>query len=399
MTVACPEVELLLCCAQTCNESEKAARLKALLQGEIDWAYLLWAADEHGMMPLLFWCLNATCPEAVPKVTLSHLRGLFHDNARRNLFLTGELLKILKLLEAHGIPAIPFKGPTLAAFAYRNLALRQFGDLDILVRERDIPTAKGLLISLGYQQQSSLSRAQEAAFLHSEKHYVFERNDGRSRVELHWSLVTRSDACRLDSEYLWVHLERVSLGGSSVWTLSPEDLLLILCVHGWRHHWERLSLIYDVAKVICVHERMEWEHLAKRAGTQGIERTLFLGLFLANDLLGATLPEEILQRVQGDPTVEALAKEGRERLLGKVDGQRGDSGNIGNIIRVHTSYLKEREHLGDRIRFSVLAALTPNERDWMLLQLPTSLWRLYYVLRVARLTGKYGRKLLRRYLR
>ena len=73
---------------------------------------------------------------------MHQLRERYHSNARRNLFLVSELLKLLKLLESHGIGAIAFKGPVLALYAYGNLSLRQQLDLDILVRKRDIFESK-----------------------------------------------------------------------------------------------------------------------------------------------------------------------------------------------------------------------------------------------------------------
>jgi hypothetical protein len=124
--------ELLLYCAQTPIDSEIAERIRTLLQQDIDWAYLIQTAAQHGVMPLLYQSLNTTCPEAVPKANLAQLRNYFHTNAQRNLFLTKELLKLLTLFETHSIPAIPFKGPVLAVSAYGNLSLRQISDLDIL---------------------------------------------------------------------------------------------------------------------------------------------------------------------------------------------------------------------------------------------------------------------------
>jgi hypothetical protein len=90
----------------------------------------------------LYQSLNTTCPEAVPKANLAQLRNYFHANAQRNLFLTQELLKLLTLFKTNGISAIPYKGPVLAVAVYGNLALRQFGDLDILVHKRDVLRAK-----------------------------------------------------------------------------------------------------------------------------------------------------------------------------------------------------------------------------------------------------------------
>ena len=44
-----------------------------------------------------------------------------------------------------------------------------------------------------------------------------------------------------------------------------------------------------------------------RARTLGNERSLALGLFLACDLLGASLPEDVSARIQIDPKVRLVA--------------------------------------------------------------------------------------------
>ena len=158
-----PEVELLLCCARISSPSERAAQIRAVLRKEIDCTNLLRTARAHGVIPLLYWRLSKTCPEAVSTAVLDRLRGDFHANSLRNLSLTRELLKLLNLFEAQGITAIPYKGPAPAAFAYGNLALRQFADLDILIRKHDVPRAKEVFISAGYRSEYRLTRTQEAA--------------------------------------------------------------------------------------------------------------------------------------------------------------------------------------------------------------------------------------------
>ena len=125
-----PEAELLLCCARIRMDSKNAARITVLLRQELNWDYLLTLAQYHGVLPLIYWHLRATWPEAVPAVSLDDLRDHFHANAQYNLLLTGALLKLLRLFEAHNIPAMPFKGPVLTAMAYGNITLRQFSDMD-----------------------------------------------------------------------------------------------------------------------------------------------------------------------------------------------------------------------------------------------------------------------------
>jgi hypothetical protein len=393
-----PEVELLLCCARTHIEPKTAARIRTLLEQDIDWAYLIQTAGSHGVIPLLYQSLSTTSPEAVPKAILSQLRNYFHTNAQRNLFMTGELLKLLNLFEQHEIRVIPFKGPVLAASAYGNLALRQFGDLDILVHEQDMWKAKDLLISQGYQQPRYLTDVQEEDYLLFEScDYSFVHNDKRVVVELHWKFTSRRFPFNLDIERLWERLEPVSLAGTAVLNLSPEDLLLYLSVHGCKHLWQRLLWLCDIAELLRVHPELEWKRVMEQARMLGSERMLLLSLLLAHQLLGILLPEEILQRMQAAPVVNSLAAQVQEKLLRKVDDSL--------LCVPHPLQIRMRERLQEKVpqcffflRFALGFAITPNEHDRALLRLPASLSFLYYLVRPLRLAGKYGLSPLRRFM-
>lgn len=162
-----PEIELLLCCARTQMEAETATRMKALFQQTLDWEYLLRMAIRHGVMPLLFWQINANLPEIAPAEFMTRLREHFYLNAARNHFLTEELVRVLRLFEEQNIPAIPYKGPALALSIYGDTALRQFSDLDLLIQRKDVVRASDVLRTHGYTSQHQLTPAQEAAFLNS----------------------------------------------------------------------------------------------------------------------------------------------------------------------------------------------------------------------------------------
>ena len=385
-----PEVELLLCCARTCINSETAERIKALLQEDIDWDYLLRTALWHGVMPLLYLNLNATYPEAVPKAILDQLQNYFYANAQRNLFLTGELLKLLNLFAAHEIPAIPYKGPVLAALAYRNLAFRVFGDLDILIQRQDALKVKALLVSQGYRRSlEQPTIAQEAMWFQTACEYNFVSNDGKVMVEPHWDIARPKFCFLLDPESLWERLEPISLAGTMVPTFRPQDLLLIVCMNGTKDAWKSLKQICDVAELIRTHE-MDWELVMKQARLLGSERMLLLSLFLASDLLGTALPEKIWQRLQAEPSVKSLAAQVRERLFVEVDNSpRFEDSNFSLWdIRV-------RERLQDKVRYCLTVVFSPNEGDAALLPLPPSLYFIYYLLRPIRLAIRYGLALLR----
>ncbi|MBI3606558.1 MAG: nucleotidyltransferase family protein [Nitrospirae bacterium] len=389
-----PEAELLLYAARTCLDSEETERIRALVREDIDWTYLLRLALSHGVMPLLYRSLNIHCPDAVPKGALDQLQGHFFANAARNLFLTEELLKFMDLLEANGVPVIPYKGPALAASAYGNLALREFGDLDILVHERDVPRAKDLLISRGYRPNVELPSAKEASYIQFRGARGFSRGDSGVCIDLHWgvTLHKKSFSFPIDEERLWERLEPVSLGGRTVHSIPPEELLQILCVHGSRHCWEQLKWICDIAELVRAHQGLDWKRLMEEARSLHNSRMLLLGLLLARDLLGAILPEEVLQTMRADRVVKSLAAQIRERIFAEAGGP----------LRVFESslfYLRIRERLWDGVPDFLQMVITPDGKDWEFLPLPESISFLYYLLRPIRLIGKYGVNPLRRSLR
>lgn len=391
-----PEDEVLLCCARTQMDANRAARLRELVRPDLDWVYLFLSALRHGMVPLLYRNLNATCPEEVPAGTLEDLRTHCTVHAAENRLLTEELLRLLRLLNARGITSVPYKGPALAALAYGDISLRRFGDLDLLVRPQDAMAARALLLSAGYQD--ALTDSQAAAALRSRVTYNYKlvRETDRLLVELHWAITSQDHAFPLDLERVWKRLEPITVAGETLLHFQREDLLLILCQHGSKHKWKRLDWICDVAELLRVHPEMEWGSVRERARRLGCQRMLFLGLCLAEDLLGAVFPEEVSKRMRTDRVVPSLVAQIRDRLFTEADDFP--------LTREHRLFRhRMRERLRDRLPFFLYylpsylgRRLTPTAEDRELLPLPECLAFLYYLLRPFRLVTKYGAKPFKR---
>jgi hypothetical protein len=384
-----PEVQLLLSCARVCLEPDRAQQVQALLRQDLDWAYLVRAAQAHGTAPLLYWHLSRMAPDAIPAPTRDDLRQWFHANARHNLLLTGELLRLLRLFVAHGVRAVPFKGPTLAACAYGNLALRQFNDLDLLVAPSDLPRARELLAAEDYRSGLPLAPAQEDAYLASIGQMPFVREDRACMVELHAQIAPRDFHFPLGVERLGPRLRPVALNGQEVLALAAEDLLLVLCAHGAKHHWMCLGWICDVAELLRVHPAMNWPAVVAEARSLRCERILLLGLLLAHDLLQAPVPDDLVGRARSAGPVPALAVQ--------VAGQTFDESD-GRLRGLHNALFQfwVRERVRDGLRYTLSLAFTPTVADWTSLRMPASCSLFYYLLRPLRLAGKYGRLVFRR---
>nr|MBC7245809.1 nucleotidyltransferase family protein [Chloroflexota bacterium] len=385
----CPEWALLLCCAHVNEGFERAERIKILLQKKLDWEYLIRTALRHSMMPLLYQSLATTCPEAIPAAPLAQLQEHFRNNARRNFFLTGELFQILHWLDEHSIPAVPYKGPVLAASVYGDFALRQFDDLDFLVHEWDVMKARELLTAQGYRPEFQLNRAQEVAYLRSQSAHKLIRHEAMCIVELHWRIAEDYFSFPLAPERLWERLESVPLAGREVQTFSAEDLLLILCVHGTKHCWARLGWVCDLARLIGARHELDWDCVVKQAVALGAKRMLFLGLFLAHELLGVALPKALLKGIQSDGATILLARQVKEQIL-------RDTKEEPRVMESCLFHLKAKERWQDRVRYCIRLAVTTTPGDWALVRLPSSLFPLYYLLRPFRLVGAYASLLWKR---
>jgi hypothetical protein len=375
-----PENELLLLCARRGAGEQAAARIRQLSSEGIDWEYLFQLAGRHAVLPLLYRGLETNAREAAPQDFRDRLRQKFRDNATRNLLLAGELIRIARLFEAESVPVLAYKGPALAVQAYGDLSLRRFIDLDVIVRRSDVGRAGELLQSLGFSKPAGLSESQEQFLLRCQHNLAYTRDAGKLTVELHWEVAPAPFAAVPVGARAWERAVAVGLSGGEVKSLSPEDLLLALCVHGTKHLWERLAWVCDVAALLNSQTNLDWPFIIRQAQDSRVERMLYLGLRLARGLAGANVPDAACQtRAYGEVT--RLAVEVTKRLFGSAEYEPASFGRSVNFN------LRARRRLREKIEY-LRFILTPTDGDLTALSLPRGMSFVYYLLRPFRLVLK-----------
>jgi hypothetical protein len=347
-------------------------------QDESAWDGLLAMAAQHGMRPLLYRHLRAVYTATVPPPKLARLREFVRQNLRENMRMTGELMVLLRLFAARGVSVIPFKGPTLAGLAYNDLGLREFGDLDLLIAKHDLMRAQELMLSQGYQPEITLNADQSAIFANSCNVLAFTHSGKEITVELHWELSPKYLPFSPDPERLRRRMVPSWPGGQKVMTLSPEDLLIYLCAHGAKHAWERLIWIADVAGLIHRHPSLDWDSICDLAVELRSERALFLGLRLARDLTGVSLPLKMEELIRSDPESERLAMKVAEWLFPV-------SGSTRSLAAQSLFLLRLQRRWPDKISSFIRLVMTPSVADWNSTATPGRFTRLYPLLRPLRL--------------
>ena len=379
----CPEKQLLSYCARTQITPEIAAGIRKILAGPVDWDYLLWEAEENSITPLIERHLSAVAPGAAPPTAQEQLKKTCRANTVRCLYLTAELINILRLFQSQNIPVIPYKGPVLAAQAYGDVALREFEDLDIILRQSDIPKAHEIVVSLGYKPKFDwiLSPGAAASLVPGEYNYRDEAR--RAMVELHTEITLRHFPVKPDLDAFIRNLTPVKLSDRDVLTFTAEDLLPMLCIHGSKDFWERLSWIADLNELVQSHPALDWDRVLRFAQPLHAARMLNLGLALAVTVLGLSLPPEVSARVHSDHVAGQVAGEVRERLMARPFRTLDAAGRF----RFRKRMLVEKL-LG--WRYAMRLAVVPSEDDWQMVRLPGALAPLYIALRPLRLLQKYG---------
>lgn len=394
--LSCEQRALLACLRAPLGEAEAQA-LRELCEGELDWDVLLGLAKRHRVQPLVFWSLQAMGWVSVPAHAREHLGAAFHIHASHTFALARELLHVGELLHQAGVPMVSLKGPTLALSAYGSVALRQFGDLDILVPRSQVLRARRALLEDGYRSRLELAKAQEEAHLRDDSVFDLVRDeglDGRpTALELHWGLTSRAFTRPIAFEHVHLRLRQGPLVGGVTAHLDAPDLLLILCVHGTKHLWERLQWIADISQVLRQYARcddkggaweLDWDRVRGLAVRFRVERMVGLGLLLAHDVLQAPLPPQVLAWARGLPRVEALEAQVCAGLFAEHEPGEAQSALVSSWF-----LMRSMDSWHDRARFALHVATTPPAEERAALVLPGRLERLRPIVRSASLAAAH----------
>ena len=223
------EWSLLLTACSEIPRQEKIARLRLLLREPIRWKILFDLAARHGTQPLLYQSLveiGVEIKDAVPREQISAIEQGYQTNLHKALFLSRELIRIVDRMSALGAEVMPYKGLALAELIYGDIALRQPGDIDLLIHPQDLPRIREAVRELGYTPHMIFSKAQERAYLQSGYEYAFDGTAGPNLLEVQWAIHPRFYAIDFDMQDLFRRAIKVTVAGHPMKTPSPEDLLL-----------------------------------------------------------------------------------------------------------------------------------------------------------------------------
>lgn len=267
---------------------------------QIDWAALVAEAERQGVAALLLHSLESLGDHYPPPMTAA-LREQQWRTGIANLQAFEQVLDFAAALQAESIPVIALKGIHLAQVVYADISLRSMNDLDFLVRPADLPRVEAILTRLGYQPFAVHVSREWYLATHIHLVYYKKRVDTKM-IEVHWRLVHDTTPYKLDMDGLWQRAPSTLVAETKLTLLAPEDLLLHLILQLTAQHlfdYFPVRLLCDVREIVHHYgASFDWTAFMARARQWGAANNAFLILYLANTLLGAAAPPDVLDALR-----------------------------------------------------------------------------------------------------
>jgi hypothetical protein len=275
------------------------------LTANLDWDLALELATEHSVLGLVAARLKEFGYTGMPAIAWENLQGSMRTQHLFTLSMTAELFRILDAFAQADIESLLVKGPMTSLLAYGDSGMRSYVDLDLVVRHAEILPASRTMTALGFEADVS-----EAVVLAGKipGEYLFKRSGAHQIVELHTERTFRYYPRPMRIEDLYARQRRVPLDGRDVPALCLEDELVLNCIHGAKHFWERLMWPADIAAIVARHPEIAWERARQAARDVGAERMLHVGLLLAESLLGVPVPAAMAAATSADGAARELVR-------------------------------------------------------------------------------------------
>lgn len=245
-----------------------------------------------------------------------------HANEIRNKGIYEEIFPILYEMEQAGIEYAALKGLHLNHVVYKDIAMRQSNDIDLLVKESGLTLVTELLTSKGFIQSKDSETLQSAStklkrFYRLSSHELvpfLKRTDKPFcpviNIDIQFDIIGRSKNTRIPLPYeeVFNQVSRVKtpFGDQGFYTLSPEFALLQLCAHLFRDMTRiqdilssrdlKLINFLDIYQFIeC--QNIDWEHLLVFCVTQNVNHIIYYALYHIGLIYPCSIPEWFLMKI------------------------------------------------------------------------------------------------------
>jgi hypothetical protein len=236
-------------------------------------------AERHGVLPIVGANLRRCDPAALrlSDALVERLEIAAFENALLKERDAARLSDALSRLREVRLEAMLLKGAALDLLVYAEPWVTSSRDTDLLVRPlpgfRSGPEERELRSAL-YRQGIECDL---------DKHHDVDMNG----------------VLPIPFARIWQDARPIDFRGRDAWVMSPEDLLISLCINSCRKRFRRLKSLFDIAETVRRGAdpawEIDWERLTSKARDYRCEGIVFAALLTTAETVGCGLPEGFLE--------------------------------------------------------------------------------------------------------
>ena len=225
----------------------------------------------------------------LPSETRQQLEAVHQRQVMRNLKLTQVFLEVSKLLSDYGIEVLPMKGNLLIHTVYGNQQLRETGDVDILLRRRDVIRAVEVLKQLDFRLRPDMNpqthKYQDelvSMMVNSPHQSEIPLTRGSEHLDVHWSAAQPYYGLTFSTDEVLDRAQQGNFFNSELLLPSPEDaIMLTLIHHGGKEHWRSLRHLLDFA--LLMNSEVNIPQIREKAREVGVQKAFDTGCQLLRE--------------------------------------------------------------------------------------------------------------------
>ena len=273
---------LFICTRQHFLPEHRKRVLDLCANAPVQWDYIYKTAYLHGVAPLvasnLLTCASSglSIPrQVVAQFLLCREQSIAVDRARNE-----KLSETLSYFQKHAIDVMLIKGAALNIFVYQQPWYTTSEDIDVILRTR-----KEELTGTSDEEIVELFRPLI-------EHDYFEHHD-----------LNLNGILPIDFQELWENASKTKCSGHEVFVLSPEDMLISVCVNSARKRFFMLKNMCDVAEVIAKQRdlNIDLEKMVEKARIYKCNNIVYTALLVAKMCLKSHVPDQLLTRLSVHP--------------------------------------------------------------------------------------------------
>jgi hypothetical protein len=345
-----PEDKLILSSVKIYPNPQELEYIDSLIPLISDWEYLGSNIINRGIGPLLFKKLPLlTNNILIPEKIKSNLQQAYYRTLSRSTILYDAFRKVTEAFNSKGIQVIVLKGAFLSEWLYKDIGLRQFSDIDLLLKKEDSEDCLTILTEMGFKPfDDSVS---EFIGAKSEVVHLTPMVLNDVSVEIHIKLHLKSKQYNIKIDKFIENSIPVTINRTPVYALQLNDLLIHLCVHLDKHFRGgdiQFTSFNDITNLLVENaDTIDWTDFTNSCQIHECEQLVYFYILLTNKYFKAPVPDNIIEKYS------SLLTEKDEELLckyisGFVPKIYRISAHLGNIGQIQ-SFVGKARYLVDLV--------------------------------------------------